>query len=94
MKSKILESDNEINEKKYLNSICTDASELTQYNEWYIALENALASLDEVYYRLDDEILNLAKDAFNSANNKFNWKTNMSTIENLKNNDTPYSHTF
>ena len=74
----------ELNEKEYLNYICKDASELTDYNEWYIALENVLYNLHEVYYKLDESILDLAKDAFNSANNKFNWEINMKTIDSLK----------
>ena len=58
------------NEKQYLEHLVKEARELIKYNEWLVALENAVDNLLEIDYKLDSNVLALASAAFKASTNE------------------------
>ena len=61
------------NAKEYLTHIVNETRDLIKYNEWLIALEISLDNLFEVDYQLNDETIDLAKNALISASKYNEW---------------------
>lgn len=51
-------------EKQYLENEVKEARGFIQYNEWYVGFEILTSNLYEISYKMDQELINSARDIF------------------------------